>query len=266
MKHKKEEPEELVAMTGTASQFGLIVRALDFYCRMLAGQWHELESIFRMNYSIGSINYDQIRNVTRMLDALKGVLYPAFTSGDNMGITHDKLAPDAKRAYELGKWMQNYLVRNVKDSYCAGDPPLRVSDQPQVRMSDPGMAGGDLVRLSNAAGTMAVMLGLAGIAIEICKLCGHTHKKGEHHDCSGQAQSAGQAGVPLRGNVSGRGKGDGGAACAGNGVCACGRAGGHDDVPVRGRRKVSQSDKKRRMAGTRENGLGAAGRRTKGGQ
>ena len=262
----KKEPEELVTMTGTKSQFGLIVRALDFYSRILAGQWYELESVMRMNYPIGRINYPQIRSVTQILEGAKCVLFPELTYDSSMGIGSDKLAPDAAKSYELRKWIENWLCRNIPDSYCAGDPPLRVSDQEKPKMSDPVRDMVVFMKLSNTASSMAFMLGLAGIPVEICKLCGYAHKEGDRHDCSGQAQDIGPAGVPLRGHEPGGREGDGGAACAGNGVCACGRAGGNDDVPVRGRRKVSPGDKKRRVAGARKNGLGAAGlRATKGG-
>ncbi len=180
-KKKKPEAEERVSMEGTASQFSLIVRALDFYCRMLAGQWGELDSIFRMNYD--KVNYDQVNNVRRILDSLKGMLLPHFTDIYGFGITDPRLPMDAKRAYEIQKWIQNHLVRNVKDAHCAGAPPFRVTEQEQVHMSEASQDDLVLRRMSRTAHSLTLMLEQMGIAVEICKVCGIAHSKGEKHEC-----------------------------------------------------------------------------------
>lgn len=112
----------------------IIKDALDFYSRILMGQFSEFENLF-----IGSYNYKYMNEINKLLMKIRDYIYPELKGYASWGIFNKKCPENSKIAYDIIQVLRHEMikVRDPEKKYGYGvdcNEPLQTSKEELINV------------------------------------------------------------------------------------------------------------------------------------
>jgi hypothetical protein len=133
-KHRRKKPEaRRVLIDCGRDQALIIVKALDLYSRLLAGDMHELDNLlaWETNRCLRKRFDRQLAGI--YLRKFKEIWFPELAEHGHYGVMQKEVPVRARHAYEMLKWIEHAMFKDDPDcGPCLRQLPLDTTNMPKI--------------------------------------------------------------------------------------------------------------------------------------